>query len=149
MNAEDARPAGSDYQARWLAELAHKPRRAPKKAVRVAARFVRQVCGGGDTCAAVLVEVEPSDGFEVLVDLPEGTRGEHAELIDSFILGFLDTANVALSQTALTLVRLTIKEIDTHPLDSGPRAFRMAGRIAAHRLFEESEGFGPRAFLID
>jgi hypothetical protein len=134
-----------DHEQRWLDDQSSKRRVAPKKTVTVEARYVRQFNGGH--YATVTVDVEPSDRFEITFDTAVEANGQYAELIDAFALGFLDVAWVALPSSALTLVRLRIRQIDTHPLDSTPWAFRMAGRAAGRRMLELSEGFGRDPLL--
>lgn len=83
--------------------------------------------------AKVELSVDPAQRFE-LVDLVEPTP-ELAGLgyPDWVLFGVLDILMLAES-APITAIRITLRSVETHPIDSSPMALRQAGRDAGRKI---------------
>ena len=87
--------------------------------------------------ARVEFEVEPADGFIVVVQVP-GIEGdaERQMFIDWAIFGFLDVVMVTDGYPVKSM-KLTVVAAEFDAIDSSMRAFRLAGRDAGRALLEK------------
>jgi translation elongation factor EF-G len=77
--------------------------------------------------------VEPAEEFEVVAEAEGVEDSRDSEHSDWAVLGLLDIVLIAWPQP-LRDIKVTVTDIDYHPLWSSRMAFRMAGREAGRKL---------------
>ena len=86
----------------------------------------------------MLIEVEPAEVFSVSIELGQeqpSTEGMPA-YVKATIFGVLDVF-LAERMPPLRKVRLKILEVKVYPVGANARAFRLAGRLAAGKIFRD------------
>jgi hypothetical protein len=85
--------------------------------------------------AKVRISVEPASQFEVIDAAVQDEEAQKARYVDWTIFGLLDVLLVTES-APLKNVRVTIENIESHPINSSQIAFRLAGRDAGRKVLE-------------
>jgi hypothetical protein len=85
--------------------------------------------------AKVRISVEPASQFEVIDAAIQNEEARKARYVDWTIFGLLDVLMVTES-APLKNIRVTVENIEAHPINSSPMAFRLAGRDAGRKVLE-------------